>query len=57
MEIKVNLPDFAPKLDDFLKHMKNAQVEVLEAMKALTQARINQLKGKKGSTLKRIEVK
>lgn len=57
MEIKVNLPDFLPKMDDFLTHMKNAQVEFLEAMKALTQARIDQLQGKKGSTLKRIEVK
>ncbi len=57
MEIKVNLPDFAPKLDDFLKHLNNARVEVLEAVKSLAQARIDQLKGKKGAKLKRIEVK
>ncbi len=57
MDIKISVPDFAPKLDDFLKHLHNARVEVLEAIKSLAQSRIDQLKGKKGSTLKRIEIK
>lgn len=57
MEIKINAPDVFPKLDDFLKHMRNARVEFLEAIKSLIEARIDQLKGKKGARLKRIEVK
>ncbi len=57
MEIKISVPDVVPNLDDFLKHMKNARLEFLEAMKSLVQARIDMIKGKKGSTLKRIEVK
>lgn len=57
MEVKITLPDIFPKLDDFLKHLRNARVELLEAVKSLVQARIDQLKGEKGAKLKRIEVK
>ncbi len=57
MEIKISVPDFVPKLDDFLEHMKKARLEFLEAVKSLVQARIDQVKGKKGAKLKRIEVK
>jgi hypothetical protein len=57
MEIKITVPDVFPKLDDFLKHLRSARVEFLEAVKSLIQARIDQLKGEKGARLKRIEVK
>lgn len=57
MEIKITVPDVFPRLDDFLKHLRNARVEFLEAIKSLIQARIDQLKGEKGAKLKRIEVK
>ncbi len=57
MEIKISVPDVVPKLDDFLDHMRKARIEFLEAMKSLVQARIDQVKGKKGASLKRIEVK
>lgn len=57
MEIKLSVPDVIPNLDSFLEHMKNARMEFLEAVKSLVQARIDQLKEKKGSKLKRIEIK
>lgn len=57
MEIKIQVPDFVPNLDEFFKHLRNARVETWEAVKALAQARIEQLQGKKGAKLKRIEVK
>ncbi len=57
MEIKLSVPDVVPNVDEFLKHMKTARLEFLEAVKALVQARIDMIEGKKGSKLKRIEVK
>ncbi len=57
MEIKLSAPDFLPNLDEFLEHMRNARLEFLEAIKSLVQARIDQVKGKKGAKLKKIEVK
>ncbi|MCJ2520871.1 MAG: hypothetical protein LN412_08025 [Candidatus Thermoplasmatota archaeon] len=57
MEIKLSAPDFLPNLDDFLEHMRNARLEFLEAIKSLVQARIDQVKGKTGAKLKKIEVK
>lgn len=57
MEIKIQAPDFLPNLDEFWKHFRNARVEAWEALKALAQARIDQLEAKEGAKLKRIEVK
>ncbi len=56
-EVRITVPDVVPNLDDFLKHIKNARLEFLEAIKSLVQARIDQVKGKKGAKLKKIEVK
>ncbi|MFQ5908149.1 MAG: hypothetical protein ACE5JE_04885 [Thermoplasmata archaeon] len=58
MDIKLKVPEIFPNMDDFWKHLRAARLEFLEAMKALAQARIDQIKeGPRKSRLKEIEVK
>ncbi len=58
MDIKLKVPDMFPDMGDFWKHLRVARLEVLEAVKSLAQARIDQIKeGRKKSKLKQIEVK
>ncbi|MFQ6012512.1 MAG: hypothetical protein ACE5LS_02575 [Thermoplasmata archaeon] len=58
MDIKLRVPQFFPEMGEVWKHLRAARLEFLEAVKALAQARIDQIKsGAKKSKLKRIEVK
>ena len=58
MDIKLKVPEIFPDMNEFWKHLRAARVEFLEAVKALAQARIDQIKeGSKKSKLREIEVK
>lgn len=58
MDIKLRVPEVFPDMGEFWKHLRAARLEVLEAVKALAQARIDQIKeGSRQSKLKEIEVK
>ncbi|MDX1534767.1 MAG: hypothetical protein R3291_04030 [Thermoplasmata archaeon] len=58
MDIKLKVPEIFPDMNEFWKHLRAARLEFLEAVKALAQARIDQIKeGSKKSKLREIEVK